>query len=177
MFKFEMLENETLKSMFRQTEAVLLRPVLAVFVSIYLPWYFLIKYEMAGQYKGYLLIWTVVVFLYAVYKYLLWLLNVNLLTSQRLICVNYRNLAAKDIVECQLDKIASLSVSTTGIVSTLFGFGDVAAYIMNTDQQVVLKNVRDPVKVKNQIWSLCQGNAQINMTKISQKDAQKPKIV
>jgi hypothetical protein len=154
MFKFDLLENEKLEKMIRQTEAVLFKPVLLVFVFIYVPWYFIIKYELLNQFYRLLFAWTILVFLYAVYKYLIWLLNVYLVTNKRLVVVSYQNLVRKKIAECGIDRIANISVSTTGTVSTLFGYGDVEIQIMNTEQTLLLKNTSQPAKIKDYIWKM-----------------------
>lgn len=154
MFKFDLLENEKTISLVRQSEMVLLKPVLTVFILIYVPWYFLIKYELAANYSRLLFAWTILVFLYAAYKYFLWLLNVNLVTDKRLACIDYKSLAKKRISESPLDRIANISVSTSGTFPALFGFGNVEIQLMNITEPLVFKNVRNPAKIKDLIWNI-----------------------
>ncbi|MEK7161095.1 MAG: hypothetical protein AAB729_00175 [Patescibacteria group bacterium] len=47
MFKFDLLDNEHPVALYRQAEAVLIKPALLIFVFIYFPWFFLLKYEIA----------------------------------------------------------------------------------------------------------------------------------
>lgn len=158
MFHFDLLENEKLIAIHRQTEWVLARTVFIVFVLIYLPWFFLIKYEMVAGYVKLLASWTVAVFLYAVYKYLLWLLNVYILTDKRLVSVRYFSLLRKKVLESPLDMVANVSFSTSGIASSMLDYGDVLVQVANLADPVILENVRNPARIKDSIWKLNNKN-------------------
>src|SRR5581483_6457635 len=99
MFKFDLLENEQVTGIYRQTESVLFKPVIIVFILVYFPWYFLLQYDLAQNYLKLLFFWTLLVFCYALNKYLLWLINVHLVTNQRLVSVRYQNLFSKQVLE------------------------------------------------------------------------------
>ncbi len=152
MFKFDLHHNENLVEMFRKSEMVLAKPVLAIFVFIYIPWYFLIKYELVADYKNILLAWTTLVLIFGIHRYLLWLLNVCLLTSQRFVMVEYKSLFKKKVVEIHLDKISNISYSTSGIFSSLFGFGDLHVQFSGSSEMIIAKNISQPSKVKDKIW-------------------------
>lgn len=156
MFKFDLWENEEVQVLYRQSEAVLIKPAAVIFVLIYLPWYFLLKYELAADYRRLLLAWTIIVLVYGVYKYLLWLLNIYLVTNKRLAVINYPSLVKKRVAESSLHQIANISFVTTGFFASLFGFGNVEATVMGLAEPLVLKNVRQPAKVKDFIWKVHQ---------------------
>lgn len=152
MFSFNLLENEKLVSVYRQTEATLFKPVLIIFVLIYFPWYFLLKYELAGAYIRLLFFWTLLVLIYAVRKYLLWLLNVYLLTDKRLVIVNYRGLFAKKVVESPLGRILNVSFSSKGFWQTLFQLGSVEVQVAGLHEPMILKNIAHPSELKDTLW-------------------------
>ena len=152
MFKFHLLENEKVLSLYRQSEAVLFKPVLIVFVLIYFPWYFLVKYELVAAYDRLLFFWTVLVALYALSKYLLWLLNVYIVTDKRLIRVRYANLLNKHVLETRLEQIQNVSFSVHGFWQSLFRFGAVEVRTMGLGEPLVLKNVSHPAEIKDFIW-------------------------
>lgn len=154
MFRFELLENEKLIVMYRQTEWVLAKSVLLVFLLIYLPWFFLIKYELARDFRRLLLAWTIMVSLYAVHKYLLWLLNVYILTNKRLVSVHYVTLVSKRISESPLDMIVNISLNTKGLASSLLNFGDLQMQVANSTEPFIMKNVSKPSKIKDFLWKI-----------------------
>lgn len=140
--------------MYRQTELALTKTVIAVFVLIYLPWYFLIKYELYLDFRYWLLNWTILVLLFAIYKYMLWLVNVYVITNKRLICFEYKTLFQKTVTEAPADRILSVSFKTTGFFSSMLNFGDVEIQASGLNQPLVLAKVRDPEKVKDYIWQI-----------------------
>jgi hypothetical protein len=152
MFKFELLENEKIQNIYRQTESVLFRPVLVVFGLIYFPWFILLKYEIAANHLRLLLFWTLLVLIYALRKFLLWLLNVYLLTNQRLVCVNYYGLFDKKVLESPLDKILNVSYHSKGLWQSLLGFGSVEVQAAGLKEPVILKNVAHPSQIKDALW-------------------------
>ncbi len=156
MFKFDLLENEVVNNIYRQNEVILFKPVLVVFVSIYCPWYFLLKYDLVLTYDRLLFFWTTLVFLYALNKYLLWLANVYMVTSKRLVCVHYKNLLSKKVLEAPLDKILNISFSKHGFWRTLFDFGSVQVQAPGLPEPLLLKDVSHPSQVKDLLWKLLQ---------------------
>jgi len=153
MFKFDLQENEKLVEMIRQTETVLIKPALIILALIYMPWYFLIKYDLQYDYRHVLLAWTVLVLLYAINKYFLWLLNVYILTDRRIIQVRYTTLFKKRVEEGDLGNIIGAGIATTGIFSSLAGYGDIELRFIHSSQPLILSKVRNPEAIKNLIWN------------------------
>ncbi len=154
MFKFDLLLDEKVLNIYRQTEAVLFKPVILVFALIYTPWYFLLKYELANKYSRLLLLWTILIFLYALNKYLLWLLNVYIITNKRLIAINYFSLFNKKVLETPLDRILNVSFTSKGIWANLSKTGSVESQINGLREPIVFKNISHPSTVKDFIWSI-----------------------
>ena len=154
MFKFDLLENEKVVNIYRQTEAVLFKPAIVVFILIYGPWYFLLKYDLAATYDRLLFFWTILVFLYAIHKYFLWLLNVYIVTNKRVIKVGYKSVFNKEVLESPLDRILNISYFVKGFWPSLFGFGSVEVQVAGLSDPVLLKNVSHPAQVKDFLWKL-----------------------
>jgi hypothetical protein len=152
MFKFDLLENEKVLNIYRQTESILFKPVVIVFFLIYFPWYFLLKYELAGSYIKLLFAWTLLVSFYAIRKYILWLLNIYLLTNKRLICVGYSGLFEKKVLESPLGRILNVSFSTKGFWQTLFKFGSVEVQVSGLPEPMILQNLSHPSEIKDLLW-------------------------
>ena len=154
MFKFDLQENEKLVDIYRQTEVVLFKPVLIIFILIYFPWYFLLEYELAASFSRLLLFWTILVLFYGAYKYLMWLLNSYVITDRRLIAVSYGHVFSKTVTEVPLKHIQNISFSTKGFWQSLFGFGSVSVIAAGLPEPVILTNLKDPAKVKDFLWKI-----------------------
>lgn len=163
MFKLDLLENERTIALYRQSEAVLIKTVFAIFLLIYFPWYFLLKYDLAGTYVRLLLFWTVLVFIYAINKYILWLINCYIITNQRLVIVNYKSLFNKTVLETRISGILNVSFSSKGITSAMFSFGDVKVQAEGLTEPMILKNVSKPSQVKDFILNLRAKTTQKNI--------------
>lgn len=155
MFKLDLLENERTIALYRQSEAILIKSVFIVFLLIYFPWYFLLKYDLAGMYTRLLFFWTLLVLIYSINKYILWLINCYIITNQRLIIINYKSLFNKTVLETRIKGILNVGFSTKGIMSALFVFGDVKAQAQGLAEPLVLKNVGKPSQVKDFLLNLC----------------------
>jgi uncharacterized membrane protein YdbT with pleckstrin-like domain len=151
-------QNEKIINIYRQTEAVLFKPVLIVFVLIYFPWYFLLKFDLAANYIRLLFFWTILVFLYAARKFFLWLVNIYLLNNQRLVHINYEGVFNKRVVETPLNKIASVGFSSKGFWQALFNYGSVEVQITALGQSIILKNISQPSQVKDLLWKAHNNN-------------------
>jgi len=152
MFDVRLHQNEKLLKMFRQTELVLIKHGAVVFLLIYFPWFFLIKYDLDKKFRSALFIWTALVLIYGLYKFFLWMLNVYLITNQRLIIVGYHNLFGKTVTETPLSHIANIGYSTKNFFYSLFNSGNINIQVMAMNQQMILKNVKHPEKIKDFIW-------------------------
>ena len=152
MFKFNLLPNEKVEHIYRQRESVLFKPALVILLLIYLPWFFLIKYDLAGSFLKLLFVWTVVVLAYGINKYLLWLINVYLLTNRRLVLIIYHNLFSKKVLETPLQRILNISFTKKGFWQTLFAYGSVVVQVAGLPEPMVLHNVGHPEQVKDLLW-------------------------
>lgn len=150
--------------MYRQTETVLFKPAIILLVCIYIPWYFLLKYELAATYISWLIIWTVLLFLYGLNQYLVWLLNVYIVSDKRIISINYKTLLNKTVLESPLDRILNVSFSVKGFWQALFQYGSVEVQAAGLSQPIILKNVSEPSKVKDFLWQTGPRHANDNFT-------------
>lgn len=153
MFKFNLLQDEKVSQIYRQSEAVLFRPVLIVFVLIYIPWYFLLNYGFAQGHLRLLFFWTLLVLLYFLNRYMLWLVNVYILTNKRLVSVGYQNLFAKQVLETPLERILNVGFVSRGFWQTIFNFGSVEVQVPGLPEPLRLSNVSHPAKVKDNLWA------------------------
>jgi hypothetical protein len=153
MFNYPLHPGEKVVEVYRQTEWVLIKPLLIIVLGIYLPWYFLLKYEIAETYFRLLLFWSLILLAYGLFKYILWLVTVYIVTNDRLVLIKYYSLFNKRISENELDKAISIGVHNPGLLATMLNFGNVEIRMANIHEPVILNKVRDPKAVKELIWT------------------------
>jgi hypothetical protein len=151
MFKIDLHPNETVVGIYRQTEFVLVKTVLIILISIYLPIALLLKYELLEKFSRLAITWTILVAGYGVYKYFLWLLNNYIVTNKRILCVKYFSLLHKQILETPFEKIANISFRSKGILS-LTDVGTVEIHVTGVIEPLEMNNLRHPQKIKDAIW-------------------------
>ncbi len=139
--------------------------VLVVLIFIYAPWAFFIKYELHTRFQRILLIWTAFIIFYAVYQYLLWLINVYIITDKRLIAVNYQSLIHKIVLETPIDRIHNISAETKGLTRSLLKIGDVIVQVASLTQPMVLHNLKHPEEIKDFLWKTHNPQRQILQTR------------
>lgn len=154
MGKFKLHSGEIVVETKRQSKIILVLPVFVIFLGIYLPWSGAIKYELNidGILKYLLFAWTVFLIFYGIRKYLLWVMNSNLITSQRLVVFSYQSLFHKKIMETTFDRIQNVSVESKGFVKSAFSVGNVLVQIQGLTEPVALKNLKDPLEIKDKLW-------------------------
>ncbi len=152
MFKLQLLNGEKVKNVYRQAESVLFKPVLIIFVLIYFPWFFLIKFEMVQNSLRLLIFWSLLVLLYALNTYFLWLLNINLITNKRLIQIQYFSLFNKKVIEAPVTSILNASFLVSGFWNVIFKTGNVVIQTQGLKEPIIFKNVSHPEDVKDSIW-------------------------
>ncbi len=154
MFSVNLRPNEKLVGMYRQTEMKLVKSVFFVFLLTFVPFYFLARYELLVEYKRLAFFWSGLVFLYFVRAYLLWLLNVCVLTSSRVIKITYEGLFSKNVSETPLNRVSNISFTSKGIIANLFNIGNVKIEIFGSQQILQMPHVRNPAEVKDTVWEV-----------------------
>jgi len=154
MFKFDLQPNEKVLNIYRQTESVLFKPVVIMLVLIYIPWFFLLKYDLVSNYLRLLVFWTTLVFIYGLVKYLIWLLNVYIITDKRIVVVSYQSIFSKTVSEMPLRSLLNAGFEVKGFWQSILSYGNVEIRAQGLPHPLVFKNVRQPAVIKDFLWSL-----------------------
>ncbi len=154
--KLRLRAGETVQIIYKQSETILFSPTVMVMVTLYLSWYFAIRYDLVVQRWGSLVLWTLVIGIYAGYRYYHWSSTQYIVTSERLIQTAQDKLFHQSTVEVSLGSITNISYHTTGLLSTLFDYGDVEVQAQGIDKPIILYRVRDPQATKDYLWELSQ---------------------
>lgn len=157
MPKHGLHENEKELCVYRKHEITLLPRLFEIFVVLFVPWFFGLKYDFAFSSPTWTKVYFVfsgVVLVYLLRYLLLWRMNIYLFTDKRLLYIYHPRIFKKIVTETPLDRILNVSFRTKGIISTIFHFGDVLVQVVGLDQPLVFKDIPEPEQVKDFIWKL-----------------------
>lgn len=85
---------------------------------------------------------------------LIWWRNCYILTNQRLMIFEHKGLFRHTVVETPLERILNVSYKTTGIMSSLWQFGDVEVQVVGLYEPIILRHVPDPEYIKDYLWQM-----------------------
>jgi hypothetical protein len=154
MYERLLRDNEEVLEIYRSHEITLAWPVFKTFFLLFMPWFFAIEYGVAGEYESIFVIYTAIVCLYLAWKFVIWYLNVYIITTSRLIEIQRSGVFSKEVLETPLERILNVSFRTTGFVSTLFGYGDVLVQVVGLEQPIDIEDVPTPHAVKDFLWAM-----------------------
>lgn len=155
MFSYKLHPDEQLLELYRKHEITLLPKVFEVFVLLFVPWYLGLKYDFifsTSWHAQVFLIWNLILAVFAAHFFLVWNYNVYIISSKRLIHIAHKSIFKKNVNETPLDRILNVSFRTTGLFSTIFGYGDVLVQVVGLDQPLILEKVPNPSEVKDFLW-------------------------
>jgi len=98
-----------------------------------------------------------VVFAYAFERFLSWFFNVNIVTDQRIIDVNFPSILYKDVSECKIDHIEDISSKIGGFIRSFLNYGDVLIQTAGTLPELTFEAIPFPDKAAEIINDLIPG--------------------
>jgi len=103
------------------------------------------------------------IFIYLIYLAILWVilfikwtdyyLDIWVLTDKKLIDVEQKGLFSREISSMRLDKIQDVKMDVTGILNTILGIGTISIQTAGSDKEFIIRNAKNPKKVKELILS------------------------
>lgn len=123
------------------------------FAPIFAPSFYLIPqtFIIIGLIINYLFI-LVIIF----QGFLYWYFNATLITNQKIIDIDFEPVLYKGVDLAPLGKIEETDSTTSGIIGTLFNFGNVAVQTAGAKVAIEMKNIPKPAKVADLILDLAK---------------------
>jgi len=132
----------------------ILLTILLVFAPFFIKSFISLDF-IPGNYQFILfLCWYLLTFAFSFERFLTWFFNVNILTDERVIDVNFPTLLYRDITEAKIDKIQDVNIKTGGYIRSLFNFGDVLIQTAGAIPEICFEAVPDPQRVSQVINQL-----------------------
>ena len=69
--------------------------------------------------------WYLVTTAFILENFLSWFFNVNLITDERIVDIDFHNLIYKEVSDAKIDKIQDTTYNMGGVARTMFNYGDV----------------------------------------------------
>ena len=135
----------------------LLTPLFLAMVPIFiLPVLSLLRIDLsllfsAGQVFWILIFWYLLTFGVAFYKFIFWYFNVYLVTSERVVDIDFKGLLNKETSYARLRQIQDISPKIVGFFETFFHYGDVFIQTAAERPEFDFKNVANPDLVAQEI--------------------------
>jgi hypothetical protein len=92
--------------------------------------------------------------LYTFNRLINWFYSVNIITDQRLIDFEFSDLGHKNIVECRLENIQSITLQNQGLLSFLFRLSTIKVLTSGDNPNVDFEFIENPTKTQNLISDL-----------------------
>ena len=92
--------------------------------------------------------------LYTFNRLLNWFYSVNIITDQRLLDFEFSDLGHKNIVECRLENIQSISLQNQGLLSFLFRLSTIKVLTSGDNPNVDFEFIENPTQTQNLISDL-----------------------
>ena len=158
-------DNETVELFLRQHIIVNLPWVLSAILLLFVPTFFApLLLRNIGLSSGipfsYALVgtafWYVAVFGFVLAKFLGWFFNIYIVTSERVIDIDFYYLLYKKFSQAELSKIQDTSFETGGIIATFFNYGNVSVQTAGESPNLEFDKVPYPDRVVEMIRRLTE---------------------
>ncbi len=100
------------------------------------------------------LVWYLLTFSYAFEQFLRWFFNVNIVTDERVIDIDFPSILYRDISSTKIDMVQDISVKMGGFIRSLFNFGDVHIQTAGEEREFIFEAIPKPeevIKILNQL--------------------------
>lgn len=98
-------------------------------------------------YPFYLLFWYLLTFIYAFERFVSWYFNVFIITTERVVDIDFYNLFNKKFSSAELSMIQDVTYSIIGFKESFFNYGDVLIQTASEINEIVFERVSKPDRI------------------------------
>lgn len=151
---------EHIRQVYRQTPFVLAPHLFFSGLAFLLPAYIALRFDALGTLRTLLIIWLVLVLGHIIRMIIIWRLNTYVVTNQRLLHYAQTGLFDQTVTETPHERILNVSYKSSGLFSTVIGFGHVIVQVVGLMEPIILKNINNPMAIKDYLWEMHKRLAQ-----------------
>lgn len=115
-------------------------------------------------------IWFLVTLVYAFYEWLIWYLDLYIITNKRIVDIEQKSLFLRQISETSLDKIQDITFEITGFWATLLNFGTLKIETAGKETAINFDLIKNPSKIQKIIFNLQNNLTQNNKINKNNKE-------
>jgi hypothetical protein len=101
-----------------------------------------LNYQFVGN-----LFWYLVTFAYAFENFLSWYFNVYIITTKRVIDIDFNNLLTKKYSEAGIAQVQDVTSSVIGAIPTIFNYGNILIQTAAEVNELTFERVANPEKI------------------------------
>ena len=91
-----------------------------------------------------------------IYRYVRWFYNVNIITDQRVIDMDFETLFSHKTTEARLEKVEDITFKQIGILSNLFDIGSIYIQTAGAKSEIESKGIHNPKQVQDILSDLLE---------------------
>lgn len=133
---------------------------LLFFAPALFTWFPIISFMPSRFQSVAILFWYLIASAYVVESALSWFFNVYLVTDERIIDVDFKNLIYREVSETGINKIQDTETRVGSVVRTLFNYGDVVVQTAGAVPEFKFEAVPNPEEIMRIINELCKEEEQ-----------------
>lgn len=95
-----------------------------------------------------IILYYLVVTAYILEQALSWFFNVNIITDERIVDVDFKNLIYREMTDTRIDRIQEVTHKMGGAFGVLFNFGDVIIQTAGAEIAIEFEDVPNPARVQ-----------------------------
>lgn len=119
------------------------------FLLVPLPFTLPMSYKIIGM-----LFWFLGTFGYALLNFLHWYYNIYIVTTERIIDIDFIQLMYKKFSEAKLDRIEDVTYTSSGFAAAVFNYGDVMIQTAGEAREFLFESIPKPASVVRTIEAL-----------------------
>lgn len=105
--------------------AWILIAILMIFAPLTLSFFPILSFLPSNFQFIAVLVWYLITTAFVLENFLTWFFNVNIITDERIVDIDFHNLIYKEVSDCKIDNIQDVTYKMGGVVRTIFNYGDV----------------------------------------------------
>ena len=154
-------KNEQIVLFLRQHPITQLPWILSSLILISIPFFLfplianMFPFTIPGNYLIVLYsFWYLVVFAYILVNFILWYYNVNIVTNDRVIDIDFAYLLVQNMSSTRIVQIEDVTIRTIGVFSALFDYGNVIIHTAGPESNIEFLRVPKPEVISRIIIQL-----------------------
>jgi membrane protein YdbS with pleckstrin-like domain len=140
---------------------ILLHSALFVAVFLLIPVVVYVFFPTGNLLAGAIVVGVAIAFLKAASAWYGWSRTLFLLTTERIVFLEQHGFFKRELVESPLKGIQQVSHAVTGLLHTVFGYGNLSLSTAASQQPIMIPNIPDPYAIQQEILQAQNGEGMI----------------